>query len=317
MAVSEIIFKSIKKIIKDDRGMIVNLLYYSLIEAILVLSIPLTSSFVINSVIAHAEISVYVLGIIVIILFVVVTILQLIKEYIVEKFQQKIFLTTAIDISLKATATNLASSEQEAEVRKYMNYFFDITAIQKFFPILLLDGVGIVIKIIVSLLLLWFFDPTLFTTGVLFFTAYLVILMAFGKNGFSAALDRSDAKHNAIYFLQNIHTQSTPRVETLAYFDKKLLHYVRARQALFKIIARQMGLTFISEGIVFSGFLVIGGYLVIEGRLPIGEFIAAEIVVVSIIYALKGFIKQLDYIYDTIEGFYKVDKLTKNVGEKR
>lgn len=317
MAVTDVIIKSVKKIIKDDREMIINLLYYSLIEAILVLSIPLASSFVINSVIAHAEISVYVLGIVVIVLFMIVTVLQVIKEYIVEKFQQKIFLTTAIDISLKATGSDLSSTDREGEVRKYMNYFFDITSIQKFFPILLLDGVGIVIKVIVSLLLLWLFDPALFTTGVIFFTAYLAVLLLFGKNGFSTALERSDAKHNAIYYLQNIHTQTTPREETLEILDKKLSQYVRARQALFQIIIRQLGLTFIAEGIVFSGFLVIGGYLVVEGKLPVGEFIAAEIVVVSIIYALKGFVKQLDYIYDTIEGFYKVDKLSKNVGDHK
>lgn len=317
MAVSEIIFKSVKKIIKDDQRMIVNLLYYSLIEAVLVLSIPLASSFVINSVMAHAEISVYVLGIVVIVLFMIVTVLQVMKEYIVEKFQQKIFLTTAIDISLKATASDISSTAREGEVRKYMNYFFDITSIQKFFPILLLDGVGIVIKVIVSLLLLWLFDPALFTTGIIFFAAYLAVLLLLGKNGFSTALERSDAKHNAIYYLQNIHTQSTTREETLATLDKKLSHYVRARQALFQIIIRQLGLTFIAEGIVFSGFLVIGGYLVVEGKLPVGEFIAAEIVVVSIIYALKGFVKQLDYIYDTIEGFYKVDKLSKNVGDHK
>ena len=48
MAVTDVIIKSVKKIIKDDREMIINLLYYSFIEAILVLSIPLASSFVIN-----------------------------------------------------------------------------------------------------------------------------------------------------------------------------------------------------------------------------------------------------------------------------
>ena len=58
-----------------------------------------------------------------------------------------------------------------------------------------------------------------------------------------------------------------------------------------------------------------GRYLVINGSLPVGEFIAAEIVVVSITSALKGVVKQIDYIYDTIEGFYKVHKLSAKLGE--
>lgn len=317
MNASQVVLGNIKKIIKEDQKIFNNLIYYAIVEAVLVLSIPLSSSFMINSVMSHAEISVYVLGGIVMVLFAVVTVLQIMQEYIVEKFQQKVFITTAIDVSLKATSPELNVSNKEYEHRKYMNYFFDITSIQKFFPILLLDGVGIVIKVIVSLILLALFDPALFATGVLFFAGYLTLLILLGKNGISTALERSDAKHSAIYYLQNIHTKAAERDDALNELDHKLSEYAKARQSLFNITIRQSGLTFIAEGVVFSGFLMIGGYLVFEGKLPVGEFIAAEIVVVSIIYALKGFVKQLDYIYDTIEGFYKIDKLSKNIGDQK
>jgi len=317
MSVFQVVFTSIKKIIKEDQKVFNNLIYYAVVEAVLVLSIPLASSFMINSIMSHAEISVYVLGGIVMVLFGIVTILQILQEYIVEKFQQKVFLTTAIDVSLKVTSQESNVSNKDNEHRKYMNYFFDITSIQKFFPILLLDGVGIVIKVITSLILLALFDPALFATGFIFFAGYLALLLLLGKNGISTALERSDAKHSAIYCLQNIHTQSESREKALQDLDLKLYHYAKARQSLFNITIRQLGLTFVAEGIIFSGFLVIGGYLVVEGKLPVGEFIAAEIVVVSIIYALKGFVKQLDYIYDTIEGFYKVDKLSKNIGDQK
>jgi putative ABC transport system ATP-binding protein len=63
-------------------------------------------------------------------------------------------------------------------------------------------------------------------------------------------------------------------------------------------------------------FLLIGGYLVINGSLPLGEFVAAEIIVTSITYALKGFAKQLDYIYDMVEGLYKVNKLSLELKDK-
>lgn len=317
MSVSQVVYTSIKKIIQEDQKVFNNLIYYAIVEAVLVLSIPLASSFMINSIMSHAEISVYVLGGIVMVLFAIVTALQILQEYIVEKFQQKVFLTTAIDVSLKATSPELNISNKENEHRRYMNYFFDITSIQKFFPILLLDGVGIVIKVVTSLILLALFDPALFTTGLIFFAGYLALLLLLGKNGISTALERSDAKHSAIYCLQNIHHNRQTREKALDDLDQKLSHYAKARQSLFNITIRQMGLTFVAEGIIFSGFMMIGGYLVVEGKLPVGEFIAAEIVVVSIVYALKGFVKQLDYIYDTIEGFYKVDKLSKHIGDQK
>lgn len=314
MSVNKIIFDSAKKILKEDKRIIMTLLYFSFIEALLSLSIPLSTSFIVNSVMSHAEISLYILGFIIITLFLIVTVLQVTREYIIEKFQQKIFLTSAIDISTHSVNQDLSVTKKESKLDKKMNYFFDITAIQKFFPLLWLDGMGIVVQIFVSLLLLFFFDPILFIGGLAFSALYLILLLLFGKNGYTAAIDNSDAKHDAIYHLQHIYDQSVSQEEKLSSFDEKLSRYVRTREARFRVIVRQKTLSFITEGIVFSGFLVIGGYLVIEGHLPVGEFIAAEIIVVSITYALKGFVKKLDYIYDTIEGFYKVDRLSEAVG---
>ncbi|MBL1243805.1 MAG: hypothetical protein COA39_005330 [Sulfurimonas sp.] len=50
--------------------------------------------------------------------------------------------------------------------------------------------------------------------------------------------------------------------------------------------------------------------------IPIGEFVAIEIIIISVVYALRDFMKQIDYIYDMIEGFYKVDKLSKTLANK-
>ncbi len=317
MKLNDMIINYVKKIIQEDRKNIFHLFYYSVIDAILVLSIPLASAIVINSVLAHASLSIVVLGSIVLVLFVFITILQLLKEYIVEKFQQKVFLKTGIDIATKALRLNQENNNNPISHKKLMNYFFDITSIQKFFPILLLDGMGLVVKIFVSLFLLLAFDPILFGTGLLFFSVYIITLYFLGYNAVQIALERSDAKHNTIYFLQHINEEKAPQNETLSTFNSYLSTYAQTRQKMFKIIIRQLGFTFFSEGFIFSMFLIIGGYLVIHGNLPLGEFVAAEIVVTSITYALKGFAKQLDYIYDMIEGLYKVNKLSVSLEEKK
>lgn len=316
MRLNNMIINYVKKIIKEDRKNIFHLFYYSVIDAILILSIPLASAIVINSVLAHASLSIVILGSIVLVLFVFITILQLLKEYIVEKFQQKVFLKTGIEIATKALNLKQEHKADKHKHRKLMNYFFDITSIQKFFPILLLDGVGLFVKITVSLLLLFAFDPILFGAGAVFFTLYIVVLFFLGNNAAQSALDRSDAKHSTIYFLQHINEEQGTEKEILSKFDIYLARYAQARQKLFEIIIRQLGFTFFAEGFIFSMFLIIGGNLVINGSLPLGEFVAAEIVVTSITYALKGFAKQLDYIYDTIEGLYKVNKLSVGLEDK-
>ncbi len=310
MKLNDIIIDFVKKIIKEDKKNIFHLFYYSVIDAILLLSIPLASAIVINSVLAHATLSVIVLGTIVLIVFIFITILQLLKSYIVEKFQQKVFIQTGIEIGIKALNLNHENITDRQKHGILMNYFFDISAIQKFFPILLLDGVGLVVKIVVSMLLLLVFDPTLFVAGVIFFSLYIYLLFFLGKNAAHNALNRSNAKHKTIYFIQHINKEKGSREEVLSRFDSQLLQYADARQKLFKIIIKQLGFTYFTEGLIFSLFLIIGGSLVISGSLPLGEFVAAEIVVTSITYTLKGFASKLDYFYETVEGFYKVNRLS-------
>ena len=309
MGVRRKIISSIAKIIKEDSKNNLFLLYYSAIEAILIMSIPLASSFIINSVLAHASISILVLGSIIIIIFILTSLLQIVKEYIVEKFEQKIFVRTGIEIAQMATRLKSSSLDTKDTIDKYMNYFFDISAIQKFFPILLLDGTGLIVKVLVSLLLLMAFDPLLFGLGLFFFVFFIVLFFILGTNGINNAIKRSDAKHSAIYYLQNIPYKQEAEEKILEEFDGYLSRFVITRENMFFVSIRQLSLTFFMEGLVISSFLIGGGYLVINGTLPVGEFVASEIIVVSITYALKSFIKQIDYIYDMIEGFYKVDKL--------
>ncbi len=315
MNIRQKVLSSLMYIMKGDQKNIFYLLYYSVIEAILVLAIPLASSFIINSILAHASISVFVLGFIVIIVFIMSTTLQIIKEYIIEKFQQKVFVQTGIKIAKMAVALENSTDEKKHTVDKYMNYFFDIGAIQKFFPVLLLDGTGLIVKIFVSLLLLFAFSTMLFTLGVVFLIFFVVILIYLGKNGPAYAIERSNAKHNAIYYLQSMPFSEEPKEELLKNFDMYLNKFVQTRQQIFSVVLRQLSLTYFIEGVIFSSFLIVGGSLVINGTLPIGEFVAAEIILVSITYALKGFMKQIDYIYDMIEGFYKVEVLSKSLSD--
>lgn len=316
MDIKKKIFKKLSMIVTEDKTNIFYLLYYSAIEAVLVLSIPLASAFIINSILAHSSISITVLGFIVVTIFGLTTMLQIVKEYIIEKFQQKIFVKTAIDISQMATNLQDTPQEMKKHTDKFMNYFFDVTSIQKVFPVLILEGSGLMIKIIVSLILLFAFSTELFAFGLILFVIFIILLLLFGKNGIKRAIKRSDTKHNSIYFLQHIPYQNASRNEVLADLDIHLNSYVNARRKMFRIIIRQLSLSFIMEGIIFSLFLIVGGSLVINGKLPIGEFVAAEIIVVTISYALKGFVKQIDYVYDIIEGLYKVDKLSLSLGEK-
>lgn len=316
---NKIVREGFVKILTHDKKNALYLLYYSAVESVLMLSIPLASSFIINSLLAQASLSLIVLGLIVVVILMIVLVLQIIKEYIIEKFQQKIFVSNAIEVGELAEGLRCGNDKGCVESsKKYMNYFFDILSVQKIFPLLVLDGAGLAMKILVSLLLLLAFDPFLFSYGVAYFVIFLSVLLLLGAGGFYKAKERSEAKHEAIYYLQHIPSQSDKtREEILAGLDAHLQSFVQKRRGMFQTIIRQMGWMFFMEAVIISGFLILGGLLVINGMLPVGEFVAAEIIIVTIVYAIRAFVKQLDYIYDMIEGIYKIDKLSHLLEEQK
>ena len=232
----------------------------------------------------------------------------------IEKFEQKIFLKNAIKTS--QLALDVHTEKENRFIHKYMNYFFDVISIQKLFPVLLMTGSSLVIKVIVSLILLLIFDINFFILGLIFILLFSVIVIYLGRSGPKFAIERSNAKHDTIFFIQNILLHKRSKDETLKELDTLLLDFLKARNNMFKVIAKQLSLSFFIEGLILASFFILGGYLVFEGMIPIGEFVAIEIIIISVVYALRDFMKQIDYIYDMIEGFYKVDKLSKTLANK-
>jgi len=304
----ELVRANLGKLIRADKKNIFYLLYYSILESILLLVSPLASAVIINSVLAHASLSVYVLSFMVITIFLGIATLQVLKQYIIEKFEQKIFVQNAIEVAEASEGVK----DLDMTIDKYMNYFFDIISIQKLFPSLMLNGSSLLVKLIISLMLLFVFDINLFVLGIFFIIIFMILIFFLGKKGVVYSIERSNAKHEAIYFLQHI-PYLKENENVFKKLDMYLVAFVKARQKMFMVIIRQLSLTFFMEGIILSSFFILGGYLVFEGKMPIGEFVASEIIIISVTYALRDFMKQIDYLYDMIEGFYKIDKLSKRL----
>lgn len=307
----KLVYENLGHAVKNDTKNIFYLLYYSVLEAVLLLVTPLASAFIINSVLAHATISIYVLSAMVIIVFLMISALQVLKSYMVEKFEQKIFVQNAIEVAKLAAKSKY--SKLDKNIDKYMNYFFDVISIQKLFPVLLLTGFALLTKMMIGLLLLLIFDSSLFMLGVFYILVFSLIMLFLGRKGPVASIERSDAKHEAIYYIQDIPNLQESDEEIYEKLDGLLTKFVNKRNKMFSVIVKQLTLSYFSEGFILSSFFILGGYLVFEGTMPIGEFVAAEIIIISIIYALQDFVKQIDYIYDTIEGFYKINKLSSSL----
>lgn len=276
---------------------------YAILDSILMLSVPVFTSLIVNNIIAHATISVITLTSILFVILFMAMVIKSIQEYLVEKFKQRLFVEKSIDIAEACLRCN-----ESKELQKGVLYFFSVISLQKIFPKFILGAAALIVEIITGLVLLLFFNTLLFEIGFLMLI-YSLVLVAMGKNGIYYSLQHSDLKYKTLFFLKEFcGTCETDeeKEKKLEGLDKLLNSYLDVRHGLFKVILRQKILSFFMVVLLYTVFFLVGSMLVIKGQIPIGEFIAAEIVVVYIGYSVYKIVKEIDFFYNTVEDFYKL-----------
>ncbi|MEL7159145.1 MAG: ATP-binding cassette domain-containing protein, partial [Bacteroidota bacterium] len=86
--------------------------------------------------------------------------------------------------------------------------------------------------------------------------------------------------------------------------------YLDSRKAHFRILLFHYGGLVVFQALVTASFLLLGGSLVIENQINIGQFVAAEIVILLIISSAEKLIFTLDVVYDTLTGVEKIGTVT-------
>lgn len=59
-----------------------------------------------------------------------------------------------------------------------------------------------------------------------------------------------------------------------------------------------------------GGLLFLGSYYVVQREMTLGQFVAAEVIIVQISYALEKFMTNLDTIFDMVTGSEKIAAVT-------
>ncbi|MFT5168926.1 MAG: ABC-type bacteriocin/lantibiotic exporter with double-glycine peptidase domain, partial [Saprospiraceae bacterium] len=93
-----------------------------------------------------------------------------------------------------------------------------------------------------------------------------------------------------------------------------------SREKHFQVLINQFRLFIGFKVILAAGLLVLGGYLVFQEQMNIGQFVAAEIIILLIINSIEKVIRIIDSIYDVLTALEKIGYVTdldldKNNGE--
>lgn len=320
-------WKRFFRLLSLERKDIWQIFYYAIFSGLVSLSLPLGIQAIVN-LIQGAQISTswIILVILVSLGVIFVGVLNLMQLRIIETIQQRIFVKSSFELSYRFPKIKMESLRNEYPP-ELANRFFDTLVIQKGLSKVLIDLPSTLIQVVFALVLLSFYHSLFIVFGiVLLVTVYLVFEYT-TKKGLKTSLEESKFKYKVAHWIQEIARSivsfklSGKTSLALLKNDDLVENYLKARESHFRVIKFQHIKMIGFKAIVTSGLLLIGGMLVLNQKMNIGQFVAAEIIILLVITSIEKLILGLETLYDMLTSIEKlgqvVDKpLEPQEGEK-
>ena len=302
-------------LLRLEKREIFQIFYYAIFGGLVSLSLPLGIQAIIN-LIQGAQISTsWVILVILVTIGVTFTgALQLMQLRIIETIQQRIFVRASFELSYRFPKIKMI------ELRNYYppelaNRFFDTLTIQKGLSKILIDVPTAVLQILFALILLSFYHPFFIIFGVLLLLLIFIVFRFTAQKGLETSLIESKNKYKVAHWIQEI-------ARTVVSFklsgttnlavtknDQLVSKYLEARENHFKILILQFTQMIGFKVVVTASLLLIGGALVLSQEMNIGQFVAAEIIILLVIASVEKLIVGLESFYDVLTSIEKIGQV--------
>ncbi|MBO6531502.1 ATP-binding cassette domain-containing protein [Allomuricauda sp.] len=302
-------------LLKLDRKDVLQVFYYAIFSGLVGLSLPLGIQAIIN-LIQGAQVSTsWIILVILVTLGVAFSgVLQLMQIRIIENIQQKIFTRSSFEFTYRFPKIKMS------ELRNYYppelaNRFFDTLNIQKGVSKLLIDFPTALLQIVFGLLLLSLYHPFFIVYGVLLLGLIYVVFKYTISRGLETSLAESKQKYKVAHWIQEVARSivsfklSGKTSHALQKNDYLVSGYLEARESHFRILVLQFIQMIGFKILVTAGLLIIGGLLVLNQEMNIGQFVAAEIIILLVISSVEKLIVGLESFYDVLTALEKLGQV--------
>ncbi|WP_422857884.1 peptidase domain-containing ABC transporter [Flagellimonas sp. S174] len=298
-----------------DKKDVLQIFYYAIFAGVVNLSLPLGIQAIIN-LIQGAQVSTswIILVILVTLGVAFVGILQLMQIRIIENVQQKIFTRSSFEFAYRFPKIKM-SQLLNYYPPELANRFFDTLTVQKSLSKILIDFPAALLQIIFGLLLLSFYHPFFIIYGILLILLIYVVFKFTAQKGLETSLDESKNKYKVAHWLQEVARSlvsfklSGKTSHAIDKNDTLVAKYLDARESHFKVLILQFIQMIGFKVLVTAGLLLIGGLLVLNQEMNIGQFVAAELIILLVISSVEKLILGLETFYDLLTSLEKLGQV--------
>ncbi len=303
------------QVLRLERKEVSSIYFFAILSGLLQLSIPIGIQAVINFVLAGAISTsmVVLIGIVVIAVF-LSGVLQVSQMKIIEKVQQRIFARYSFEFAWRIPHLDLQKVDGYY-MPELMNRFFDVVSLQKGLSRLLLDIPAATIQVLFGLILLSLYSNIFIIFSFVIIIIIYLILYHTGAKGLRTSLEESDYKYGVAGWLEEVaRVMKSFRFSRITNLpvdktDHLVTHYLDARTRHFKVLVMQYWALIVFKVLITAGMLIVGGVLLVQNQINIGQFVASEIVILTVLASVEKLIQSLDKVYDVLTSVEKLGKV--------
>ena len=304
------------RMLKTDRREISYIYLYAIVAGLINLTLPLGVQAILNLLQGGAISSGWWFLIVIVTIGTFMSgILVVMQMSVSETLQRRIFTRVAFDFA-KRLPNLRTDAIRDVHLPEVVNRFFDTLTIQKGLPKILMDMSTAIMQIVFGLLLLSFYHPLFIAFGAILLIVLFIIIRLSSPLGLSTSMKESKYKYEVAYWLEEVaRTLQTFKLAgssdlPLRKTDGYVSNYLDAKEGHFKILLRQFGAIVGFKTLVTFVLLSLGGWLVINNQINVGQFVAAEIVIILIMSSSEKLILTLETVYDVLTALEKIGAVT-------
>ncbi|MEM9529024.1 MAG: ABC transporter transmembrane domain-containing protein, partial [Bacteroidota bacterium] len=304
------------RLLQPDRREIGYIYLYAVLVGLIALVGPLGVQAIINLIAGGTfNASLVVLVLIVTAATVFLGVLKVMQYVVAETLQRRLFARAAFEFAYRLPRIKLEALRKHYPP-ELVNRFFDTVTVQKGLPKILMDFSGAVMQILFGLVLVSLYHSFFAIFGGVLAVLLFLLMRVAGPTGMKTSLVESKYKYKVAGWLEDVarasNTFKLAGGERLSMRRTNTLlgGYLDARRAHFRILLFHYGGLVLFQALVTASFLLLGGTLVIDNQINIGQFVAAEIVILLIVSSAEKLVFTLDVVYDTLTGVEKIGSVT-------
>ena len=299
-------------ILKEEKSQVYSIYFYAVLNGLITLSLPLGIQAILNFILGGRITTSWVILVVIVALGVIFGgFLQISQLQIMEKFQQRIFSKSGLSIAyrLPRIKTEILHGKYAPEI---VNRFFDTVSLQKGMAKILIDFSSALLQVVFGLLLLSFYHATFILFSIALFGVLGLIFYFTAPRGMETALKESSYKYKTAFWLEEVgRTLNSFKLVGATNLpvlraDKLIQKYIEFRSKHFNVLIFQYKVMIAFKVLIVTSLLLAGSFLLINDQISIGQFVAAEVIIILVVNSVEKLILSLETVYDTL---VSVDKL--------